>query len=37
MHLRLTRRGDKPVDLLRQREYRRVLGVIDALAEGVYA
>jgi putative toxin-antitoxin system antitoxin component (TIGR02293 family) len=27
----------KPVDLLREREYRRVLGAIDALAEGVYA
>ncbi len=27
----------KPVDLLRERDYRRVLGAIDALAEGVYA
>ena len=27
----------KPVDLLREREYRRVLGAIDALGEGVYA
>jgi putative toxin-antitoxin system antitoxin component (TIGR02293 family) len=27
----------KPVDLLRGREYRRVLGAIDALAEGVFA
>jgi putative toxin-antitoxin system antitoxin component (TIGR02293 family) len=26
----------KPVELLRAREYRRVLGAIDALAEGVY-
>ncbi len=26
----------KPVELLRDREYRRVLGAIDALAEGVY-
>lgn len=26
----------KPVDLLRNREYRKVLGAIDALAEGVY-
>ncbi len=27
----------KPVELLRDREYRRVLGAIDAMAEGVYA
>ena len=27
---------DKPVDLLRGGEYRRVLGAIDALAEGVF-
>ena len=27
----------KPVDLLREREYRQVLGAIDALAEGVFA
>jgi putative toxin-antitoxin system antitoxin component (TIGR02293 family) len=27
----------KPVELLREREYRRVLGAIDALAEGVFA
>lgn len=26
----------KPVDLLRDGEYRRVLGVIDAMAEGVF-
>jgi putative toxin-antitoxin system antitoxin component (TIGR02293 family) len=26
----------KPVDLLREREYRRVLGAIDALAEGAF-
>ncbi|HEX6699535.1 MAG TPA: antitoxin Xre/MbcA/ParS toxin-binding domain-containing protein [Gaiellaceae bacterium] len=26
----------KPVDLLRQGEYRRVLGAVDALAEGVF-
>jgi putative toxin-antitoxin system antitoxin component (TIGR02293 family) len=26
----------KPVDLLRDREYRQVLGAIDAMAEGVY-
>lgn len=26
----------KPVDLLQQGEYRRVLGLIDALAEGVF-
>jgi len=26
----------KPVDLLRDREYRRVLGAIDALGEGVF-
>lgn len=26
----------KPVELLRHREYRRVLGAIDALAEGVF-
>jgi putative toxin-antitoxin system antitoxin component (TIGR02293 family) len=26
----------KPLDLLRDREYRRVLGAIDAMAEGVY-
>ncbi|MGH2715954.1 MAG: antitoxin Xre/MbcA/ParS toxin-binding domain-containing protein [Thermoleophilaceae bacterium] len=26
----------KPVDLLREGEYRRVLGAIDALAEGVF-
>jgi len=26
----------KPVDLLRRGEYRRVLGLIDALAEGVF-
>lgn len=28
---------EKPVDLLREGEYRRVLGAIDALAEGVFA
>lgn len=28
---------EKPVDLLREGEYRRVLGAIDAIAEGVFA
>ncbi len=27
---------DKPIDLLREGEFRRVLGAIDALAEGVF-
>ncbi len=27
---------DKPVDLLREGEYRRVLGAIDAMGEGVF-
>jgi len=27
----------KPVELMRERQYRRVLGAIDALAEGVFA
>lgn len=28
---------DKPIDLLRAGEYRRVLGAVEAMAEGVFA